>query len=29
VEAGRLMLGDFKRDVTLLTSRLTELRGHL
>jgi hypothetical protein len=29
VEASRLMLGDFKRDVNLLTSRVTELRGHL
>jgi hypothetical protein len=29
VEAGRLMLGDFKRDIPLLSTRLSELRGHL
>jgi hypothetical protein len=29
MEGSRLMLGDFKRDIPLLTSRLTELRGHL
>src|SRR5215467_13270805 len=29
LEAGGLMLGDFKRDIALLTGRLTELRGHL
>jgi hypothetical protein len=29
VEAGRVMLGDFKRDIPLLSARLSELRGHL
>jgi hypothetical protein len=29
VEASRLMLSDFKRDVNVLTSRVIELRGHL
>jgi len=29
VEASRLMLGDLKRDVNVLTSRVAELRGHL
>src|SRR5206468_8366951 len=29
VETSGLMLGDFKRDLTLLSGRVTELRGHL
>jgi hypothetical protein len=29
MEASGLMLGDFKRDLTLLSGRVTELRGHL